>query len=347
MSHQLDQIVPVVSNSVLETSEQPRTTPKSIAPINIFNNSPLAHVRVERGQDARHLNLTDIGQLLRPNQINSLSIRNLARSWHDAMHLRNGGQTSSSHSSQVVQQMSNLTLRSRRDTARRTAQDEARGIQNPNASRSTASATDRCLDHYSRYLSRLYRCALLRSTQNRQRAQIIQTATNIIHSIDASTTSSPSTPASASALPNSRAPTRDNNNTIANGEQRETIPSPQQREIQKLFESINQMFVRGRIVSPNAQLLDFNGVITADLASKLCEWLVREHRRHSLVNSIFLRSTNTAVDKVVIFLRQCGVQLQRIDDVTKIRRRQSINLLMTLTCMLHVAGYNNTYFTSD
>lgn len=306
----------------------------------------MARLRVERGQDARHLNLNDIGQLLRPNQINSLSIRNLARSWHDAMHLRNTGQTTSSNSSQVIQQMSNLTLRSRRDTARRTAHDEARGLQNQNSTRSTAAnSIDRSVDHYSRYLSRLYRCALLRSTQNRQRAQNMQTATNSVPNGDAAATVSPPTSASspssaASAIPNVRA-IRDNNNTILHDEQIE------KREIQKLFESINQMFVRGRIVSPNAHLQDFNGVITEDLGTKICGWLVREHRRNLLIHSIFLRSTNSPVDKVVLFLRQCGVQLQQIGNVTKIRRRQSINLLMALTCLLHVAGYNNTYFTSD
>lgn len=348
-------------------------------------------LQVERvSQDARHVNLTDIGQLLRPTQMPSLSLRNLARSWQDVIRTRNNSNLSS-NSSQVTQQMSNLTLRSRRETMRRSANDDtSRAAPNNivNNNRLTTNSTD-----YSRFFNRLYRAAMLRSSQNRQqRIHDIRTAADLIQSIDAPTAASNATNSSqdtsvgaggrsglprpsqnrqqrihdirtaaellqsietASATSNVVNSSRDTLVGIGSSDldRAETAEGTalsgsrgQHRDIQSLFESFTEMYVRSRIVAPGSNLQEFTGIITDDLAHKLCEWLVREHRRHTLIQSIFVHSTGNAIDKVLQFLRQCGVQFQTINHVTKIKRHQSLNLIMVLSYLLHSAGYKNSYF---
>lgn len=348
----------MISNSILPTADNLSAAQKRDVPNGVVCGSPLptppSRITVERiRHDARHLSLSDLGQLLRPNQINSLNLRNIARNWQEAIRLRSGPR---SNSSQVTQQMSNLSLRPRRDLSTRPTINEslltvgARIASAQGAARPNILSSDSNINHYSRYLSRLYRCALVRSSQNRQRQQpngSSPSPASISRNVDAPEVSARTdTTVPASTVPPQR-------QSLLSREQRQAITDYtrlQQRlndSVQSLFVAFNEMFVRGRIVSPNTNLQDFTGIVTEDLADKLCEWLVREHRRHTLIQSIFVYSACNPMEKVLQFLRQCGVQLQTNNRVTKIRRHQSLNLLMILTYLLHAAGYNNTYFIPE
>lgn len=269
---------------------------------NRLANTQPTRLHVERvSQDARHVNLTDIGQLLRPIQMASLNLHNLARTWQDVMRIRNGSHTATNNSSQVTQQMSNLTLRSRRDQHRR--------ITNGDTSRAAPNNTSDIINvssnlvappptDLSRYISRFYR--------NRNHP----------------------TPRHA----------------ITDRAIAEAAARVENRDLQSLFKSFTEMFVRNRGSPMPTNLQEFTGIITDDLANKWCEWLVREHRRHSLIQSIFVQSTCSIGDKVLQFLRQCGVQMQTTNQVTKIRRHQSLNLIVVLSHLLQSAGYSNSYF---
>lgn len=363
MWHQLDQIVPVIPDSVLDPTTSPNQTRSpsrvipSIGPGSIAELSP-PRVHVERvSHDARQINLSDINQLLRPVQSASFSLRNLARSWQDVIRMRNSCSNLSSNSSQVTQQMSNLTLRSRREYNRRNLTDDTSRAAPDNIIQPTSNGghTDRQTattssngssgtstpttstpsNDYARFFNRLYRSALLRSSQNRmQQMQNIQSAVNIQNML----------------------PTQSlNNNTVtAIAQRRDTVPSraidtvtprDQNRDAQQLIRAFTEMFVRNRIVPAiRTNLREFNGIITDDLANKWCEWMVREQHQHQLVQTIFIRSRSSAIEKVLEFLRQCGVQTQTNIHVTKIRRNQTLHLVVVLSHILHSTGYSNSYF---
>lgn len=219
----------------------------------------------------------------------------------------------------IQQQMSNLTLRSRREAlvSRRGALLASNGTRYTMGSSRPSSLAGFVL---SRDLARV--------PQHRQRP-VAQSSLRSVQS---------------EAQPNSA-------DTASTEDSRELSNLSGVRiephEIQSFFETLNDQFVRGNIAPPNPQLQEFNGFLTRDLAAMLGDWLLREHVNNPVVQTIFIHSHGSSMDKVVHLLRQCGINMQTSIRGTKIKRQQSVNLLLLLTYLLQAVGYNNTYFIPD
>lgn len=119
--------------------------------------------------------------------------------------------------------------------------------------------------------------------------------------------------------------------------------------VKKLFDTFNSMYIRGRIPNQNrSNLRPFNGFITDDLANKITMWLAQmpEPQHHSAVQRLFDMQQTSSVAKIVHFLRCCGIVTETVHGQTKIKREQTLDLLMVMTYLLQAAGYSNAYFVA-
>lgn len=117
----------------------------------------------------------------------------------------------------------------------------------------------------------------------------------------------------------------------------------------KLFDTFNSMYIRGRIPNQNrSNLRPFNGFITDDLANKITMWLAQtpEPQHHTAVQRLFDTQQTSPVAKIVQFLRCCGIAFETVHGQTKIKREQTLDLLMVMTYLLQAAGYSNAYFVA-
>lgn len=294
------------------------------------------------GHDARQLTLSDIGQfqlLIRSNQSNRS-----AANWPATIRFRSVSNSNSPM--QMTQQMSNLSLRGRYRTTIPATQSQLISRSNSNSHRNRGHTINNNspsvnssnnnnnnnirsndvdnIDNYSRYLTQLYRCAMA-----------------------------------------SRALSSTNYNEIdfqyifrQSYRPRTNVTGPNRRlavnlgdPIKKLFETFNEMFIRGRIPNQHSTNLDnFTGIITEDLANKIIMWLARspEYHYHSAVQEFIVGSRYASSGtQVHDFLSRCGITMETVNGQMKVKREQTLDLLMMMTYLLQAAGYNNTYFTSD
>lgn len=296
--------MPTVSQAVLDSIEYNRANPRSNVRV------PIPTVR-SRDQVIHNMSIDDIIDFVRTAETD----------WSPSPSPSPArvGTTQIINPSAIQQQMSNLTLRSRREAlvTRRSALPASNGPrQYISTSQINAAAGIVIRDHVARV------------PQFRRSAQ---SATNRVQS------ESQRNNADATTAEDSREQPQSNTASVR----------IQQQEIQSFFETLNEQFLRGNIAPPNPQLQDFNGFLTRDLATMIGDWLLREHFNHSVVQAVFIHSRGSSMDKVLHLLRQCGIEMQTSIRGTKIKRQQSLNLLLLLTYLLHAVGYNNTYFIPD
>ena len=97
--------------------------------------------------------------------------------------------------------------------------------------------------------------------------------------------------------------------------------------------------------------LDFNGIITADMADKIVAYLIIHLRTVDWVASVF-RSPDGAgsidpeqrVNNLLELLRQLGVRMEACNGQIVIRAEQTRDRQQFLSLLLRIAGYNDKYF---
>lgn len=322
------------------------------------------------GSDARQLTASDIGQFqfLIQSRTSSRNVPNsstpLSRSNTVAQHQSNGlslhGRLLSSNIG--LQRSRTVVLRS---NSGRSQMTQTNVNNNNSISPNRINGGMNNISNYSRFLSRLYRNAIALGSNHpgQQRSQYV--SLNNIQSVGQQRRGSrPSRHSTGSVnIPNtghSRAssqlsPNRTTTFPLSTSPidlhrtQRAQIMLSESVKI--LFDTFNEMFIRGQIPNQNAEnLQSFNGVITEDLADKICVWLTRspEYRFHSIIHRIFISPREvSSVNRVVEFLRRCGIAMETMNGTTKIRREQTLDLIMIMTYLLQAAGYNNSYFIAN
>ncbi|EAA14781.4 AGAP008948-PA [Anopheles gambiae str. PEST] len=97
--------------------------------------------------------------------------------------------------------------------------------------------------------------------------------------------------------------------------------------------------------------LDFNGIITADMADKIVAYLIIHLRTVDWVASVF-RSPDGGgsidpeqrVNNLLELLRQLGVRMEACNGQIVIRAEQTRDRQQFLSLLLRIAGYNDKYF---
>lgn len=349
-----------------------------------FNRPAAASISVRRiGQDARPLTPNEIGQyqfLIRNNGANNINITSNANNWQATIRVRNGGlhtstagsststissPSTAANSMHVTQQMRNLSLRHNRLSMRSIALRDFRNSLNiPTDQRgdSEMPPLNQEAQNYSRFLTRMYRCAIFRSNNpaesmflrnNAAVPAVAGTPSPFMRSVtlaNAAATNRIIGAASMSSI-NSQAQLVPNIPLVprpAFGSlplARPPVPTSSNRELTRsLINSLTVMFLRSRSPATTTPPITFTGVITADLATKIAQWLITEYHDHAMIRMYFNGTAANATQKVRNFLHHCGIQMQIVNGVIKVKREQPLELLMVMTYMLQVSGYNNAYF---
>lgn len=355
-----------------------------------FNRPAAASISVRRiGQDARPLTPNEIGQyqfLIRNNGANNINISSNANNWQATIRVRNGGlntstagsstgstssPTTAANSMHVTQQMRNLSLRHNRLSMRSIALRDFRNSLNIPANQrgdSEMPPLNQEAQNYSRFLTRMYRCAIFRSNnpaesmfaRNSAAVPAVAgtpspfmrsvTSANAYRSTGATAMSTIN--AQAQLVPNiplvTRMPTAGGSTMVtAFGSSplaQPPLPSSSNRELARsLINSITVMFLRSGAPT-TAPLYNFTGVITEDLACRIAQWLINEYHDHAMIRMYFNGTSANATLKVRNFLHHCGIHMHIVNGVIKVKREQPLELLMVMTYMLQVSRYNNGYF---
>lgn len=113
-----------------------------------------------------------------------------------------------------------------------------------------------------------------------------------------------------------------------------------------IYNTLNELFSNGSFPS-NAIVHEFQGIVNQDIALKLSIWLRTNFNENSLVREIYQSSTHSPgndVEKFVEFLRRCHVEMEMVNGQPTVKSQQSNQVLIFLTYLLQLAGYNNNYF---
>lgn len=361
----------------------------------LLSNRPTATSIFQRiSQDARPLTPNEIGQyqfLIRNIGANNINITSNANNWQATIRVRNGGLNTSmagsstdttsspntaSNSMHVTQQMRNLSLRHNRLSMRSIALRDFRNSLNiPVDQRgdSEMPPLNQEAQNYSRFLTRMYRCAIFRSNNPAESTfvrnsaavpAVAGTPSPFMRSVTSANAAATNRNARASAMsqaqlvPNiplvtslpaaggSTTPTATVMSAFGSSPlARPTLPPPVNRDLARsLIHSLTVLFLGSRAPATTTSPITFTGVITADLASKIAQWLITEYHDHAMIRLYFNGTTANATQKVRNFLHHCGIKMQTVNGVIKVKREQSLELLMVMTYMLQVSGYNNAYF---
>lgn len=263
----------------------------------------------------------------------------------------------------MTRQFNHLSLRNRARTVVAGRQQNQSVPSNSNNDRRRTIAVDNENNSYSRYINRLYRNAIaIRSLEQAQQQQLNNFSVQYIAQQNRGQRSNRNSNSTINSLNHSNIhigsnlfnrsqitlPLRTSPIQLHRNHRSQIILS---ESIKILFDTLNQMYVCGRIPNQNSDsLINFNGVITEELANKITNWLTRspEYQYHSIVQRCFLSSQEiTSTNKVVEFLRRCGIAMETMNGITKIKREQTLDLIMIMTYLLHAAGYNNSYFVAS
>lgn len=108
-----------------------------------------------------------------------------------------------------------------------------------------------------------------------------------------------------------------------------------------IYNTLNELFSSGNFPA-NAIVHEFQGSINQDIALKLSIWLRTNFHDNSLVREIYHSAVPGAsdVEKFVEFLRRCHVDME--GHVVKVQ--QTNQILIFMTYLLQLSGYNNNYF---
>ncbi|CRK99340.1 CLUMA_CG012563, isoform A [Clunio marinus] len=113
-----------------------------------------------------------------------------------------------------------------------------------------------------------------------------------------------------------------------------------------IYNTLNELYSNGNFPS-NPIVHEFQGNINQDIALKLSIWLRTNFHDNVLVREIYQSSAHSPgnhVDKFVEFLRRCHVEMERINGQVYVKSQQSNQILIFMTYLLQLAGYNNNYF---
>lgn len=113
-----------------------------------------------------------------------------------------------------------------------------------------------------------------------------------------------------------------------------------------IYNTLNELFSNGSFPS-NAIVHEFQGNINQDIALKLSIWLRTNFHDNTLVREIYqspVHSPGSDVEKFVEFLRRCHVEMEMINGQVYVKSQQSNQILIFMTYLLQLAGYNNNYF---
>lgn len=111
-----------------------------------------------------------------------------------------------------------------------------------------------------------------------------------------------------------------------------------------IYNTLNELFSNGSFPS-NTIVHEFQGNINQDIALKLSIWLRTNFHDNVLVREIYqVTSPGNDVEKFLEFLRRCHVEMEVINGEVFVKSQQSNQVLIFLTYLLQLAGYNNNYF---
>lgn len=117
-----------------------------------------------------------------------------------------------------------------------------------------------------------------------------------------------------------------------------------------IYSALNEYFSNGNLPSSNGIVHSFQGIITQDIALKLSAWLRSNFHDNPLIREIYFQSTHGPhnpsddIAKFIEFLRRCDVQMEMINNQVCVKSQQTNQILIFLTLLLQLAGYNNNYF---
>ncbi|XP_053665417.1 serine/threonine-protein kinase MARK1-like [Anopheles marshallii] len=96
--------------------------------------------------------------------------------------------------------------------------------------------------------------------------------------------------------------------------------------------------------------LDFNGIITPDMADKIVAYLIVNLRSLDWVANVFrsidggVNDAELRVNNLLELLRQLGVRMEACNGQIVIRAEQTRDRMQFLSLLLRIAGYNDKYF---
>lgn len=112
-----------------------------------------------------------------------------------------------------------------------------------------------------------------------------------------------------------------------------------------IYSTLNELFSNGHL--PNGIIHNFHGIINQDIALKLSIWLRTNFHDNPLIREIYNQNHHSPGDdigKFVEFLRRCNVEMEIINGQVCVKAQQTHQILIFLTYLLQLAGYNNNYF---
>lgn len=113
-----------------------------------------------------------------------------------------------------------------------------------------------------------------------------------------------------------------------------------------IYNTLNDLFSNGNFPA-NAIVHEFQGIVNQDIALKLSIWLRTNFNENSLVREIYQTSNHSPgndVEKFVEFLRRCHVEIESVNGQPTVKSQQTNQILIFMTYLLQLAGYNNNYF---
>lgn len=114
---------------------------------------------------------------------------------------------------------------------------------------------------------------------------------------------------------------------------------------ENIFHTLNELFSNGSFPPTSSIVNEFQGNINQDIALKLSIWLRTNFNENSLVREIYMStSPGNNIEKFAEFLRRCHVEMEVINGQVYVKQQQSNQILIFLTYLLQLAGYNNNYF---
>lgn len=130
-----------------------------------------------------------------------------------------------------------------------------------------------------------------------------------------------------------------------------TPPSTSNSAFDTIYSALNELFSNGNLPSSTTGIVhNFQGIITQDIALKLSAWLRSNFHDNPLIREIYFQSTHSPhnpsddIAKFIEFLRRCDVQIEMINNQVCVKSQQTNQILIFLTLLLQLAGYNNNYF---
>lgn len=123
-------------------------------------------------------------------------------------------------------------------------------------------------------------------------------------------------------------------------------PSNVNASFEAIYSTLNDLFSNGNLPS-NGIVHNFHGIINQDIALKLSIWLRTNFHENPLIREIYNQthhSPGNDIGRFIDFLRRCNVEMEVINGQIYVKAQQTNQILIFMTYLLQLAGYNNNYF---